>query len=89
LGERAEVRKFVGDEVVAADDAAVVANADLDTAIVEVGDDGFEGLSGLLNSRQETVSRGLFGHGRDARGRRPKAPEAQGCLPGCRGQERP
>ena len=81
--------EFVGDEVMAADDAAVVANADLDATIVEVGDDGVEGLSGLLNGREQTVPWGLFGHGRDARGRRPRAPEAQGCLPGCRGQERP
>ena len=81
--------EFVGDEVVAADDGAVVADADLDATIVEVGDDGVEGLSSLLNGREESVSRGLFGHGRDAKGRRPKAPEAQGCLPGCRGQESP
>ena len=81
--------EFVGDEMVAADDAAVVANADLDATIVEVGDDGFKGLGGLLNGREQAIPRGRFGHGRDAKGRRPKAPEAQGCLPGCRGQERP
>jgi len=52
------VRDFVGHEVVAADDAAVGADADLDAAIVEVGDDRFKGRCSLLDGRLEAVPRG-------------------------------
>ena len=80
--------EFVGDEMVAADDAAVVTNADLDAAIVEVGDDGLKGRSGLLDCRLKAVSWGRVGQGRDARGRRPRAPESQGWRLVSRGQGR-
>ena len=73
----------------AAAGGADVTNADAYAVVLEVGDDGLKGRGGLLDRRLEAVPWGRVDHGRDARGRRPIAPEVPGCLPGCRGQERP
>ena len=89
LGGSAELIDFGVDQVMRGDGATDGADADANATIVEVGDEGLKGMGGLLNGREQTVPWGLFGHGRDAKGRRPKAPGAQGWRPGCRGQERP
>ena len=72
----------------AAAGGADVTNADADAVVFEVGDDGLKGRGGLLDRRLEAVPWGRVDHGRDARGRRPRAPESQGWQLVSRGQER-
>ena len=72
----------------AAAGGADVTNADAYAIVFEVGDDGLKGMGGLLNGREQAVPWGRVGHGRDARGRRPRAPEAQGWRLVSRGQGR-
>ena len=67
---------------------ADVTNADTDAVVFEVGDDGLKGMGGLLNGREQAVPWGRVGHDRDARGRRPRAPGAQGWQLVNRGQGR-
>lgn len=83
------MRDFVGDEMVATDDAAVGANADLDATVVKVGDDRFKGRCGLLDRRLEAVPGGCGHHSKGARGNRRRADVAQGCDRFGRGQGLP